>query len=107
MKFMVTWRVHPDKRHEVLKHWSTLTPQQRADAEPGVKIIGRWHNEAEFTGVAILETNAAAAMSLYLLQWNNVMDMAVAPVLDDEESAAVDSELRGPQQEVRRHTAWE
>lgn len=89
MKFMVTWRVHPDKRHEVMRHWCSLTPQQRAEMAPGVKLIGRWHNEAEFTGVAIFETNDAAAMSLYALRWNSVMDLDIAPVLDDEESAAV------------------
>ena len=89
MKFMVTWRVHPEKRHETLKVWSSLTPQQRSDAGPDVKIIGRWHNIAEFTGVAIVESTSAAAVSLYMLQWNAMMDMDIAPVLDDEESQAV------------------
>ncbi|UCF38337.1 MAG: DUF3303 family protein [Acidobacteriota bacterium] len=89
MKFMVTWRVHPEKRVDIMKHWIGLTPAQRADCGEGVKMIGRWHNEVEFTGVAIVESNDTAALSAYLMQWNPYMDMDIAPVLDDEESAAV------------------
>jgi hypothetical protein len=89
MKFMVTWRVHPEKRVEITKYWVGLTPAQRADCGPGVRLIGRWHNEAEYTGVAILESNDTAALFRYLMQWNPHMDMDVAPVLDDEESAVV------------------
>ena len=29
MKFMVTWRIHEDKRVEVLQNWASLTPEQR------------------------------------------------------------------------------
>lgn len=93
MKFMVTWRVHPDKRVEVMTRWAGLTPQQRADLGPGLRLIGRWHNVAEYTGAAIVETDDAAALSRYLGQWNPVMDLDIGPVLDDEESAAAGSLL--------------
>jgi len=89
MKFMVNWEVHPDKRREITELWVSMTPEQRADAGTGVKMIGRWHNEVEMTGVAIVESDSCAALSTYLLQWNSFMDMDIAPVLDDEESAAV------------------
>ena len=95
MKFMVNWNVHPDKRQEIIKIWCSLTPEERADTGPDVKLIGRWHNEAEMTGVAILESDSAAALSAYLLQWNSWMDMDIAPVLDDEESAAVGKQALG------------
>ena len=89
MKFMVSWKIHPEKWHEILNYWCSMTPEERADAGPDVKIVGRWHNEAEKTGVAILESDSAAAVSAYLLKWNHSMDMDVGVVLDDEESAAV------------------
>ena len=95
MKFMVTWKVHPHKREEIMKLWCSLTPEERADTGPDVKMIGRWHNEAEMTGVAILESDSAAALSGYLLQWNRWMDMDIAPVLDDEESAEVGRQALG------------
>ena len=89
MKFMVTWEVHPDKRADVLHAWASLTPEERADVGEGVTMIGRWHNNAEYTGVAILETEDVSALYRYLGRWNTVMDMDVAAVLDDEESAAL------------------
>ena len=39
------------------------------------------------TGVAIFEATDAIALSRYLARWNPFMDIDVAPVLDDEESA--------------------
>jgi hypothetical protein len=88
MKFMVNWKVHPDKRVQVITSWSGMTAKQRGDLGPGVKLIGRWHNLAEYTGVAIVEATDVAAISTYVGQWNPVMDLDIAPVLDDEESAA-------------------
>jgi hypothetical protein len=65
-----------------------MTPEQRADVGKGVKMIGRWHDLAGRQGVAIMEATDLAALNRYLGQWNPFMDMDVAPVLDDEESAA-------------------
>jgi hypothetical protein len=41
------------------------------------------------TGVAIFESDNAAAVGNYILNWNNVCDCDVAPVLDDEETRAL------------------
>ncbi len=89
MKFMVSWDVHPDKRLDVLQKWCSMTPEERGYGGEGVTLVGRWHNSAEMTGVGIFEANDLAALYRYLGQWNPVMDLVVAPVLDDEESAAV------------------
>lgn len=88
MKFMATWKTHEDKALDVLKKWSSLTPAERADAGKGVKLIGRWHNLAQKSGVAIFETNDLAALEAYAGQWSPAMQITVVPVLDDEESAA-------------------
>ncbi len=89
MKFMVSWCVGTDQWLPVLKRWSSMTREQRADAGKGVKLIGRWHDVAARRGVAILESTDLPAVQGYLGQWNPVMDLDIAPVLDDEESAAV------------------
>ena len=93
MKFMVTWDVHPDRRVEVMNTWAGLTADERANVGEGVRLIGRWHNMAEYTGVAIVEADDAAALALFTGQWNPVMDITIAPVLDDEESAAAGKAL--------------
>ena len=90
MKFMVTWRVHEDQRHEVLKGFSGMTAEDdRADHGDRVRLIGRWHDVVSFTGVLICESDDAAAVAGWLLNWNGVLDAEVTPVLDDEETRAL------------------
>lgn len=90
MKFMVTWRIHEDKRHEVLEAFSKMTAQDdQADHGDEVRLIGRWHDVASFTGVAICESDDVAAVGNWLLNWNGVLDAEVTPVLDDEETRAL------------------
>jgi hypothetical protein len=95
MKFMVTWQIDQDKWFDVLGVWSSMTPEQRVDAGDDAKIIGRWHNMAARSGVAIVEASNASALFRYLGQWNPHMDMEVSPVLDDEESVALSKATLG------------
>ncbi len=87
MKFMVSWSINQDKWLPILNQWGSLTPQERADVGNGVEMIGRWHDTAGRKGVGIFETTDLSALNRYLGQWNPVMDMDIAPVLDDEEAA--------------------
>ncbi|MBK8501993.1 MAG: DUF3303 family protein [Saprospiraceae bacterium] len=90
MKFMLTWRVHPEKRQSVLAAFSQMTAaQDAADMGGKIRLIGRWHNVAEFTGVAIYESDDPIAIANWALNWNSVLDAVVAPVLDDEETRAL------------------
>ena len=87
MKFMVSWRVHPDKRHDALKAFSKMTvDDDKNDMGANVKLIGRWHDIQRFTGVAIFETNDPQAIGHWILNWNHIMDTDVTPVLDDAEA---------------------
>jgi hypothetical protein len=89
MKFMATWDMQQDKWLSLCKRWGSMSPQERANAGEGVKIIGRWHEMSARTGVAIFESDDLVAVQRYVGQWNAYMDIVLVPVLDDEESAAV------------------
>ena len=90
MKFLVTWRVHDDRRHEVLKIFSEMTAEDdRADAGASINVIGRWHDLVSFTGAAVCETDDPAAVHQWILNWNEAIDAEVVPVLDDDECRAV------------------
>lgn len=93
MKFMARWSIREDKWLPILKLWSQMTPQQRADGGEGVKILGRWHDLASRSGVVILEATDLAAALRYAGQWNPHMDLDLVPVMDDEESAAVAKQI--------------
>ena len=89
MKFLVTWRVHDEQRHEVLKAFSEMSAEDEKADLGDVKLIGRWHDVVSFTGAAICESDDASAVGNWLLNWNHVLDAEVTPVLDDEETRAV------------------
>jgi hypothetical protein len=89
MKFMVTWQVHEDRRHEALKAFSAISEKDASKELGGVKLIGRWHDLVGFTGVAIAETDDPKLLSAWLLKWNGLMDIQSVPVLDDKETKRV------------------
>jgi len=89
MKFLCHWNIPHDTWLPVLKKFTSMSPREQTDAGEGVKIIGRWHDVAARTGVAIFEANDPAAVHRYLGQWNPYMEIDLAPVLDDEEATAV------------------
>ena len=95
MKFLVTWRVHEDKRHETLKAFAAMSDADHAENLGSVKMIGRWHDLVAFTGVAIVEADDADALTAFLLQWNTACDIDCTPVLDDKEAQAVGSRMDG------------
>lgn len=83
---MLKWRVHPEKRHDVLKGFSQMDEAtDKADMGDKIKLIGRWHDVARFEGVAIYESDDAMAVANWALNWNNVLDAEVSVVLDDDE----------------------
>jgi Domain of unknown function (DUF3303) len=87
MKFMLTWRIHQEKRQAALKGFSQMTDaDDKADMGDKIKLIGRWHDVGAGAGVAIFECDDAVAMANWALNWNPMLDIAVAPVLDDEET---------------------
>ncbi|MDD9889888.1 MAG: DUF3303 family protein [Gammaproteobacteria bacterium] len=94
MKFMISWKIHEDKKHEVQKTFSAMTPEDdAAQMGPSVTQIGRWHEPVSGTGVAIVEAASMDAVTAFLLNWNHVCDIEVSPVLDDAETRAVTQSL--------------
>lgn len=90
MKFLLTWRVHEDKRSEAFETFSAMTADDdKADLGDNLTLIGRWHDLVSFTGAAVCETDDPAAVHRWILNWNEVIDCEAVAVLDDEEARAV------------------
>ena len=87
---MLSWRIHDESRQDALNAFSQMTTDDdAADLGGNIKLIGRWHNIAEFSGVAIYESDDPIAMANWALNWNSILDCTVSPVLDDEETRAL------------------
>lgn len=90
MKFMLLYKLHPEKRHDALKGFSAMTLEDdQTDMGDKIKMIGRWHDIAHSKGVAIFESDSAEAISNWALNWNGVLDLEITPVLDDAETRAL------------------
>jgi Protein of unknown function (DUF3303) len=90
MKFMILWQFHPGKLHEGYSHFFKMTSSQDAeDRGNRIKQIGRWHDLARGRGVIICESDSAEALANWALNWNSLLDVDIAPVLDDDEARAL------------------
>jgi hypothetical protein len=92
MKYMVSWSIDQDNWLPILKKWAKMTAKERADVGRGVKMIGRWHDTASRSGVAIMQAKDIRDLYRYIGQWNPFMEIDVSPVLDDAESARLAKE---------------
>lgn len=90
MKFMITWKIHQEKKHDVLKAFAQMSADDdKKDAGDKINLIGRWHDLASGSGVAICETNDANELFAWAVNWNGVLDLAVVPVVDDAETREI------------------
>ena len=90
MKFMISWRIQQDKKHDAIKLFSQMTKDDdKKDSGDKINVIGRWHDMASGTGVAICESDDAKALSGWALNWNSILDMNIVPVLDDDEAREI------------------
>ncbi len=89
MKFMLLYKIHPEKRHEALKGFAQMSDaDDKADMGEQIKLIGRWHDVAHSKGVAIFECDNTEAIYNWALNWNTALDVEISPVLDDAETRA-------------------
>lgn len=91
MKFMLLYKLHADKRHEALKGFAGMTPEDDRNDLGKIDLIGRWHDIAHSKGVAIFEADNSEAIFNWALNWNKVLDLEISLVLDDAETRALGS----------------
>lgn len=81
MKFMITYDWSPDaatraKGFARFKKTGATTPK-------GVKLLGRW-TRADFSGgYEIVEADDARALGAFALEWSDLMDLNISPVIED------------------------
>lgn len=90
MLFLSTWRCQTGKIGDTYKAFMDMAPGDAvADGGPKIKLLGRWHDMATGSGVAVWESDDPQAMALYSLNWNDALDIDVVPVVDDATARAI------------------
>jgi hypothetical protein len=87
MKFMLTFNILPDKtsRNEAIARFMKTGGQP----PQGVKLLGRWTRTDFSGGYFVLESENAGALTELALQWSDLMEVQLAPVVDDKEVTEV------------------
>lgn len=90
LKFMVTWKLHPEAKMDAFAGFSQMTADDdAADHGSAIKLIGRWHDLAAGSGVAVCESESADALGAWIYNWGAALDASIVLVLDDAEARAV------------------
>jgi hypothetical protein len=87
MKFMMTFHWAPDTRQraEAIARF-----QQTGGLPPdGVRLVGRWTRADLGAGFDLLETDDMKQLTEFAYQWSDLMELDIAPVLDDAELSEV------------------
>ena len=87
MKFIATFSMKPETkgRDEAIARF------KKSGGMPpkGVKLLGRW-TAADFSGgYDLLESDDAKALTQFGLQWSDLMELKIVPVVEDAELAEV------------------
>ncbi len=90
MRFMMTYQIRDECWDKAVSRFL----ETGAPAPAGVTLAGRWHAAAGRNGFLLLEGNDANAIYRFAAEWHDVCDLAVTPVVNDEEAAAVLKSVR-------------
>jgi hypothetical protein len=85
MKFILSFTLPPETRDEAITRFLETGGQP----PPGVTLLGRWTRLDLSGGVALLESEDPKALTAFAQAWSDLLDLAIAPVLGDQELAAV------------------
>lgn len=81
MKYMSVYYIAPENIKNTIKRFKEADPKPGA----GAKLLGRWHEVGTGKGFALLEADDPVALTRFLVQWADLVDQKVVPVVDDGE----------------------
>ena len=90
MKFMITWKVPPASYKDAIARFLKTGGPPPA----GLKTIGRWHAAGSSIGFHLVEGTEVALME-HAAEWADLLEIQIAPVVEDAEAGAVASKLFG------------
>ena len=98
MKFIATFTIKPEtkSRDEAIARF------KKTGGQPpnGVKLLGRW-TAADFSGgFDLIESDDAKALTEFALQWSDLMELKIVPVVED-------ADLNEVLKRVKNNRRWE
>jgi hypothetical protein len=85
MKFILTFTLPPATRDAAIARFLETGGQP----PPGVRLLGRWTQLDLRGGFVLLESEDLQALTAFAHGWSDVVELTMAPVLEDRELAEV------------------
>jgi hypothetical protein len=94
MLFMSRWETLPEYRNSNFQAFSRLPDGDPvADGGNELQLIGRWHDLAGTSGVAIFECADPKAIAQWAIGWSTTTNIEITPVVDDAGAKAIGAAL--------------
>jgi hypothetical protein len=85
MKFILTFTIPPVTRNAAIDRFL----QTGGQPPPGVTLLGRWTQLDLSAGFVLLESGDPKALTAFAQGWSDVVELTLAPVLEDQELSDV------------------
>lgn len=99
MKFILTFTIPPETRDEAIARFLETGGQPPA----GVTLLGRWTQLDLGAGVVLLESEDPHALTAFAHSWSDLLELTLAPVLEDQELSEVLKRARHPSASAEGH----
>jgi hypothetical protein len=101
MQFILTFSVPPETRDAAMTRFLETGGQP----PPGVTLLGRWTQLDLSGGFALLESEDPTALTAFAHDWSDVVELTIAPVLEDQALSEVLGQARHPSASAAAHAA--
>jgi hypothetical protein len=99
MQFILTFTVPPARRDAAMARFLETSGQP----PPGVRLLGRWTQLDLCGGVVVLESEDPHALAAFAQGWSDVVELTIAPVLEDQALSEVLQRARRPSASAAAH----
>jgi len=80
MRYVTRYRIREENMTAAIERFMTGGPEM----PDGVTMVHRWHELGTGRGFAVLDSDDPVAVTQYMIQWSDLVDQTIHPVVDDE-----------------------
>jgi hypothetical protein len=91
MKFMLTWKLSPQFQQSAAEAFL----RTGAPMPEGLTVLGRWHTPGSNKGWLLVETDDLAPLAEHAVQWGNLLETEINPVMEDDAAAQAMAKVYG------------
>jgi hypothetical protein len=99
MTFILTFTLPPETRDEAIARFL----ETRGQPPPAVTLLGRWTQLDLCGGFVLLESEDPHALAAFAHGWSDVVELTIAPVLEDQALSEVLQRARRPSASAAAH----